>query len=228
MVRGIDAPQWAWLESALRRARGKFTMVVPGHPLYAAGRYQGEADERFAALHRLLRRNQVEVVMAGDWHDLEYYREGYATDGGGRWMHHFVNGGGGAYLSLGTALSWPGRPAVPDCAFYPRTDAVIAKLDAQTPAWKQPLWFWVKRLGAWPSSPEAMSAAFGAFNRAPFQQSFFEVRVEGSANVVRLRPYGASGRLRWRDLQVHGQVIPAGQTENDLAEFTVPMPGNRE
>jgi hypothetical protein len=99
----------------------------------------------------------------------------------------------------------------------------MAKLDAQTPCWKTPLWWWVKYLGAWPSSAEGMASAFD-FNRAPFFQSFLEVRVEGSANVVRLRPYGANGRLRWRDLQTHGAILPAGQSEEDLVEFTVPMP----
>ena len=138
-------------------------------------------------------------------------------------MHHFVNGGGGAYLSIGTRSTGPRKPPVADCAFYPRTDAVIAKLDAQTPAWKWPLWFWVKRLGAWPSSAEALAAAFD-FNRAPFFQSFVEVRVEGSANVVRLLPYGASGRLRWRDLQVYGQVIPDGEDDQGLVEFRIPLP----
>ena len=81
-------------------------------------------------------------------------------------MHHFVNGGGGAYLSIGTALDWPKQAPVAGCAFYPRTDAVIAKLDAETPRWKSPMWWWVKRLGAWPSAPEALASAFD-FNRAP-------------------------------------------------------------
>ena len=45
--------------------------------------------------------------MAGDTHDFEYYREEYNSGDGPRAMHHFVNGGGGAYLSIGTALDWP-------------------------------------------------------------------------------------------------------------------------
>jgi hypothetical protein len=45
-------------------------------------------------------------------------------DGPARVMHHFVNGGGGAYLSIGTALDFPKEPAaaVPDRPkgpFYP-------------------------------------------------------------------------------------------------------------
>lgn len=123
--------------------------------------------------------------MAGDTHDFEFYKEVDQVQG--RPMYHFVNGGGGAYLSVGTALAWPTQVPVADTAFYPRTDAVIAKLDSQTPLWKWPLWFWVKRLGSWPSSSEALASAFD-FNRAPFFQSFVEVRVEGAANVVRLLP----------------------------------------
>ena len=45
--------------------------------------------------------------MAGDTHYFEYYRENITGDGPARVMHHFVNGGGGAYLSIGTALDFP-------------------------------------------------------------------------------------------------------------------------
>jgi hypothetical protein len=138
-------------------------------------------------------------------------------------MLHFVNGGGGAYLSIGTPLAWPADPPVPDCALYPRADALTAKLDAQTPAWKWPLWYWVRRFGAWPSSPEAMASAFD-YNAAPFFQSFVEVRVERSAGVVRLLLHGANGRLRWRDLQVYGRVVPDGQGGDDFVEFQAPLP----
>ena len=40
--------------AALERARGKFKMVILGHPLYAGGGYQAGGDEEFAAIHRLL------------------------------------------------------------------------------------------------------------------------------------------------------------------------------
>ena len=29
------------------------------------------------------------------------------------------------YMSIGTPLDWPSTPAVPDCAFFPRTDFLI-------------------------------------------------------------------------------------------------------
>ena len=43
--------------------------------------------------------------MAGDTHDLEYYAE--PASGTAPAVHHFVNGGGGAYLSFGVRLDWP-------------------------------------------------------------------------------------------------------------------------
>src|SRR5262249_52879102 len=47
-LRRGDTRQWQWLQGALKRAQGKFTFVILGHPLYAGGRYQGGSDEPFA------------------------------------------------------------------------------------------------------------------------------------------------------------------------------------
>jgi hypothetical protein len=196
-------------------------MVILGHPLYAGGAYQG-FDEAFGRIHGLLRQYRVPVVMAGDTHDFEYYRERYDSSEGPRLMHHFVNGGGGAYLSIGTALDWPPTPPVPDWAFYPATDAVRAKLESETSRWKWPVWWWIKRFNAWPASVEALSGVFD-FNRAPFFQSFMEVRVEGSARRVRLILHGVGGLLRWRDLQTGGAARPDGAGPDDTAEWTLPM-----
>lgn len=222
ILKRIDDRQMTWLRAALERARGNFRMVILGHPLYAGGAYQAGSNESFAAIHRLLQEHAVEVVMAGDTHTFEYYREPYAGKSRPQVMHHFVNGGGGAYLSIGTALDWPEKPPVADWAFYPRTDALRAKLEAETPTWKRPVWFWIKKLGAWPVSVEALSAVFD-FNRAPFFQSFMEVRVEGSARRVRLILHGVDGPLTWRDLQIGGTVVPAGQRLDDQAEFVIPI-----
>jgi hypothetical protein len=144
--------------------------------------------------------------MAGDTHDFEYYRE---IMDGGRVMHHFVNGGGGAYLSIGTALDFPNPPATADWAFYPRTDRLRAKLDAETPVWKQPFWYWIKWLDAWPFSIEALSGIFD-FNHAAFFLSFMEVRVERSKRQVVLVLNGIHGPLHWSDLQTGGAVVPSG------------------
>ena len=222
VLRRVDADQLAWLRAGLERARGKFTMVVLGHPLYAGGDYQAAGDPDFAALHQLLREHEVEVVMAGDTHDLEHYVERYRAGGTERVMHHFVNGGGGAYLSSGTSLAWPASPALPEWAFYPSTAAVTAKIDFHTPRWKWPFWVWTKRFGAWPFSVEWLSAAFD-YNVAPFFQCFVEVRVEPSADRVRLLPWGPHGRLRWADLQSSPGWRPAASRSAEPVEIVVPM-----
>jgi uncharacterized membrane protein HdeD (DUF308 family) len=246
VLRRLDTDQWAWLKSALDRSRGKFIMVIPGHPLYAGGRYQG-GDEPpagewtpsgspieiagthigvetapFAAIHRLFREHQVQVVMAGDTHYFECYHELYEAGGEKNVMHHFVNGGGGAYLSIGTPLDWPKRPAVPNCGYYPRKDLLIDKLDRETPVWKKPLWYWVRYLHGWPLTAEALAGAF-LYNRAPYFQSFVEVRVENSKHQVRLIPHGVNGPLRWRDLDTFGTLMPNSRSRVDQVEFIIQM-----
>jgi hypothetical protein len=186
------------------------------------GQRLGAASLPVAAIHQLLREYQVEVVMAGDTHYFECYRESYEAAGAKRIMHHFVNGGGGAYMSIGTPLDWPKQPAVPDCAYYPRKDFLIDKLDRETPAWKTPLWLWVKHLHGWPLTAEAMAGAF-MYNQAPYLQSFVEVRVENSKDQVRLIPHGDKGPLRWRELETFGAIMPIGKTGEDTVEFVLPM-----
>jgi 3',5'-cyclic AMP phosphodiesterase CpdA len=223
VLRRIDPDQQAWLRSALDRARGKFTMVILGHPFYAGGHYQAAGDADFEALHQLLREHQVAIVMAGDTHDLEWYVERYGTGQGERVMHHVVNGGGGAYLSFGTALAWPAEPPTPEWAFYPSKASVVGKIDRYTPWWKWPFWLWTKHFGAWPYSAELLSAAFD-YNVAPFFQSFVEVRVEGSANRVRLIPYGVRGRLGWADLEASPRLRSAGAGADAPVELVLPLP----
>src|SRR5438874_5303616 len=48
VLRRVDTDQWTWLKAALERSRGKFIMVILGHPLYAGGRYQGGPDDALA------------------------------------------------------------------------------------------------------------------------------------------------------------------------------------
>jgi hypothetical protein len=191
IVKRIDPAQWEWLVSALDRARGKLTMAVLGHPLYAKAFDMTSDNPEFARLKRLLVDHGVTIVMAGDTHDFEYYRE--PPTGGGPGVHYFVNGGGGACLSIGTALDWPANPPTADWAFYPDRDALVRKIDGNTPWWKSPAWWWTKRYHAWPFASEYVSALFD-YNSAPFFQSFVEVRVERSANRLRLIPYGVHGR----------------------------------
>ena len=62
---------------------------------------------------------------------------------------------------------------------------------------------------------------------APHFQSFVEVRVECSANRIRLLPHSPTGPFRWQELQVLGAAMPAGKTSDDFVEFLVPMPERR-
>jgi uncharacterized membrane protein HdeD (DUF308 family) len=231
ILRTIDATQWAWIERALDRSRGKFTMAIVGHPRFAGGsdiptfaegHDVSDSSDKFAALYRLLSSHNVRIAMAGDTHDFEYYREKISDRDRDRVMHHFVNGGGGAYLSIGTALDFPAPPAVEDWAFYPRSDRLRAKMDAEMPAWKQPFWYWIKWAKAWPFSVEALSGLFN-FNHAPFFQSFMEVRIERSKRRVILVLNGVDGPLRWRDLQIGGAAMRPGATPDDTVEFIVSM-----
>jgi 3',5'-cyclic AMP phosphodiesterase CpdA/uncharacterized membrane protein HdeD (DUF308 family) len=222
VLRRVDPDQLAWLRAALEQSRGKFKMVILGHPLYAGGLYQAAGDADFTALHDLIREHRVEIVMAGDTHDLELYVERYRAEGSEHVMHHVVNGGGGAYLSSGTALAWPASPALPQWAFHPSSAALTAKIDFHTPRWKWPFWLWTKHYGAWPFSVEWLSAAFD-YNVAPFFQSFVEVRVEPSAGRVRMLPWGVHGRLRWVDLQASPGWRPTAGRLDELVEIVVPM-----
>lgn len=223
IARRIDDAQMAWLRDALAAARGKMKMAILGHPFYAGGRMLVPPDSDFAALHALLREHRVAVVMAGDTHDLEYYREDGApgTSSAGA-THHFVNGGGGAYLSFGTALDWPERPDAPAWAYYPSRADVVAKITATTPWWKRPAWWWTTRAGAWPFSAEFVSAAFDV-NAAPFYQSFVEIRVEPSKRRLRVIPYGVHGRLRWADLDSAG-LAPAEADAAAPVEWVIRVP----
>jgi 3',5'-cyclic AMP phosphodiesterase CpdA/uncharacterized membrane protein HdeD (DUF308 family) len=221
VARRLDSAQRTWLSDALKSARGKAKMAILGHPLYAGGKYTVGDNADFAAVHALLREHDVSIVMAGDTHDLEYYAE--RSDGPSKTVHHFVNGGGGAYLSFGSALDWPARPATADWVFYPSTDQVVAKVEATTPVWKRPAWWWTKRMGAWPFSAEWLSAAFDA-NVAPFYQSFVEIRVEPSKKRIRVLPYGVHGRLRWCDLESSTDARPAGVLTDAPVEWVVAMP----
>jgi uncharacterized membrane protein HdeD (DUF308 family) len=220
IVKRIDDLQWQWLESALSRGRGKSIMAIVGHPFYAGGGDMAVDNPEFTRLKQRLLDGGATIMMAGDTHDLEYYVEPPSTNRPK--IHYIVNGGGGAYLSFGTALAWPSKPATSDWAYYPNREAVSQKIDARTPTWKRPAWWWTTRFGAWPFSAEWLSAAFD-YNVAPFFQSFIEVRVEPSSGLIRLRPYGVHGRLKWRDVAHSEGLRPSGIDAGELVEWTVPM-----
>jgi uncharacterized membrane protein HdeD (DUF308 family) len=222
ILRTIDGYESAWLEQALTRAGANFKLVVLGHPFFVAGADTAANDEAFQKIHETMKRFSVDVVMAGDTHDFEFYKERYASESQQKEMLHFVNGGGGAYLSIGTAIGFPEQPVVPDYAFYPRTDELTAKIKRDSPYWKLPFLVWLRVLHGYPFDHEMVSGAFD-FNYAPFFQSFLEVSVERSQKRVRFLLYGVNGQLRWRDIQVSGQVKPADKTDDDFVEFIAPL-----
>jgi uncharacterized membrane protein HdeD (DUF308 family) len=224
ILRTVDPYEFAWLEQALTRAGANFKLVVLGHPFFVAGANTAENDAAFEKIHATMKRFSVDVVMAGDTHDFEFYKERYASQSQSKQdeMLHFVNGGGGAYLSIGTAIGFPENPVVPDYAFYPRTDEITTKIKNEAPYWKLPFLVWLRVLHGYPFDHEMVSGAFD-FNYAPFFQSFLEVFVERSQNRVRFLLYGVNGQLRWRDIQIGGQVKPADKTDDDFVEFIAPL-----
>lgn len=225
VARRVDPEQWDWLVAALEASRGKTKMAILGHPFYAGGRFVAEGSPDFVRLHDLLRQHGVAIVMAGDTHDLEFYRE--AGGRGNEPALHFVNGGGGAYLSFGTPLDWPAEAATADWAMHPSRDQVVAKIDATTPVWKWPVWWWTRQFGAWPFSAELLSAAFDA-NVAPFYQSFCVIQVEVSQRRVRIIPWGVHGPLHWRDLQTSEGLLPEGTGPDTPVEWVVPFDAPRD
>ena len=194
-------------------------MALLGHPFYAIGEYQGKMNPAFERLHQLLKDYKVPLVMAGDTHDLEYYIE-TPKNNNEQVMHHFVNGGGGAYLSIGAAMAKPETIVTKDYAFYPSKAPLVKKIEENTSWYKYPAWLWTDRLGGWPFSAEWLSAMFD-YNVAPFFQSFMEIKVEQSQKRIRLIPYSNNGRLKWSDMTGTAGARPVNATSNDLVEWII-------
>ena len=226
VLRRVDAAELAWLRGALEASRGKMVMAVLGHPFFAGGHDVALGDDDFMALRQLLRDHGVRAVMAGDTHDLEYYEEPVTSMPSAPAVHHWVNGGGGAYLSFGTALAWPAAPATARWAFYPRRSDVTGKIIALTPWWKWPAWLWTRDLGAWPWSAEWLSAMFD-YNTAPFFQSFVVVDVDPAARTLSVRPWGIRGPLTWGDVEASADGRPAGASAADPIVWTIGDPTAR-
>ena len=112
-VAQADRPeQWTWLERRSTARPASSMMAVLGHPFYAGGhdmtrgrRATSRGSSSCCVEHG------VTIVMAGDTHDLEYYVE--PREAATPAVHYFVNGGGGAYLSFGTALELAGHSRRP-------------------------------------------------------------------------------------------------------------------
>jgi len=216
--RRIDDLQMDWLKKALAKAKGKFIFVLLGHPFYAIGEYQGNMNPDFEKLHQLLKEAGATIAMAGDTHDLEYYVEPPKENSKGKNMYHFVNGGGGAYLSLGAALKPREEMVQKVWAHYPAAAPLIKKIEANNGILKQPAWYWTKKHNGWPFSAEWLSAAFD-YNKAPFFQSFVEVKVEPSRNKVTVIAYGPKGVLKWSDMEYSEGAKPTNKPSNAPVEW---------
>lgn len=225
VTRRIDEDQQAWLKQALEASKGKYIMVLMGHPFYAIGEYQGSLNKDFQAIHQLLRDYKVNLVMGGDTHDLEYYIErGFGNDPASV-MYHFVNGGGGAYLSIGAAMMPNDKMPTKEWAHYPATEPLIKKIEDNNNILKAPAWYWTKQLNGWPFTPEFLSAAFD-YNNSPFFQSFFEIKVEPSKGTISFIPYGVNGQLLWKDIETSDNVRPSDKTPESKVEWVFPLKAN--
>jgi 3',5'-cyclic AMP phosphodiesterase CpdA len=221
MLRQIDSLQRHWLNNVLEASKGKFVMVLLGHPFYAIGEYEGSMNPDFDSIHALLRKHKVPLVMAGDTHDLEYYNEPPDNTSTST-MHHFVNGGGGAYLSIGAAMAPEGSMPTKDFAFYPSHDPLVKKIEENTSWYKKPAWWWTTQLHGWPFSAEWLSAMFD-YNVSPYFQSFIKIKVEPSKKSVTLIPYSNHGRIPWRDMMSTEGARPQGASMDDFAEWVIPI-----
>jgi hypothetical protein len=134
-----------------------------------------------------------------------------------------VNGGGGAYLSFGSALAWPTPPDLATWAHYPNHNEVVEKIRTYTPWWKWPAWVWTRSFGAWPASAEWLSAMFD-YNVAPFFQSFVVVTVDPAARQLTFRPWGINGPLTWKDFDRSTPVTAPDVAPDREIEWVVTYP----
>jgi hypothetical protein len=87
---------------------------------------------------------------------------------------------------------------------------------------KKPFWYWTKQYNGWPFSAEWLSAAFD-YNKAPFFQSFMEVKVDPARNEVRLIAHGVNGPLTWAEMEMSAGVKPANAQPGDTVQWIFPL-----
>ena len=97
---------------------------------------------------------------------------------------------------------------------------VVEKIVGYTPWWKWPAWVWTRSFGAWPSSPEWLSAMFD-YNVAPFFQSFVVVTVDPAERRITIRPWGVRGPLTWNDFDRSESVMPPDAAPDGAVEWVV-------
>jgi hypothetical protein len=168
VIGSIDDLQYAWLERRLRQAQrsGHLIVVIVGVPLYVDAHFAGQRQPPASLvrgrisygmreIYELLRRYKVDIVIGGDTHAYQRYEVRYvAEDGEPCVMHHFVNGGGGAYLSRPADFGWPIEW---DGAHKLRREAVYQSLSRNSP--DRPIYDDVSMIDLFPSA-EQMLAKF--------------------------------------------------------------------
>ena len=182
----------------------KFTMAVVGHPFYAGGHDATEGDAAFTSLKELVASSRRHDRDGGRHHDFDALRQR-----GARWIADSSlltsSTAAGERISASGRRS-PGRRAhqratgrTTDRRGRHRQDRRDARRGGSG-----------RRGGGRGASPRGRSRPNGSrrcfdYNVAPFFQSFVEVKVERSANRVRVIPYGVHGRLTWGEVAVVGK-----------------------
>ena len=199
VLRGVDAEQLTWLRAALEASRGKMVMAVLGHPFFAGGHDVARDDDEFMALRELLRAHGVRVVMAGDTHDLEYYREPVDGDAGAgdraplgqrrrRRLSELRDGAGVAGQRRDGAT---GRTI--------RASATSSRRSVRyTPWWKWPAWVWTRELRRVAVVGRVAVGDVRLQRRAVLSELRRRHRRSGRT-PDHLRPWGIRGPLTWSD-----------------------------
>ena len=191
-------------------------MAILGHPFYAGGHDSRPATPNSRGCNSCC----ATTTCRSSW---PATRTTWSTTSSGEApaladVHHFVNGGGGAYLSFGTALAGP-RAADRRWAHYPvpgrrRRSKRHAVVEAARLVVDDELRC-VAVLGRVAVGgvrrqrravlPELRRGARGAVGRS-----------------VRVLPYGVHGRLRWADVAASAS-LRSGRADESLVEWTIPM-----
>ena len=221
--RTVDDRQRAWIDEALKRASGKFTMAIVGHPKFAAGR-RHKRGTMPNSRNSMPRSNApaCEVMMAGDTHAFEYYVGGVR-----RARHRASRPSFRQWRRRRLSQHWR-RARLARRSFRPRPGPSIQAQKQSAPSWMPR-----RRPGSSRSGNGSSASAPGrsrsrrcracsTSTSAPFYQSFMEVRVERSKNRVVFLLHGANGPVRWRDLHVSARWQLSGPPDEPV-QFIVEM-----
>jgi hypothetical protein len=236
-VGGLDAIQAAWLEDRLRAAytARKIIVVVLSEPLYVNGAFA--AGDQARSIYELLRRYETHVVMGGDTHSYQHYEVKYITHKGtSHRAHHFVNGGGGAYLSAPVDLNWhtptgmtpleqrfvyrdPDHDIVDQVllkTIFPSAKELRAKFTGQTEGWALRRWLVGREPGL---LSRGLTNALD-HDRSPLLQSFVTLSMAHTAAGWRLRvvPWFTKGPKDELQPQAPIDILPPTD------EITRPLP----